>query len=351
MVSDHHGYRRAGLALLAAAALLLRGAAPAAQSAVAADRFWFTPDAGSIDFIRLFEHPEEWARARQLTSVFKFYQQHTQTPAPDIVGPNTYDALARVGAFRLLGQWKKKIAIEAGSVKEFYCTPDASGMNEAIGNTLKTLRAVQAAGGSVAYIAMDEPFVAGRARVCGGPALEPTADRVATYVTAVKAAFPKVEIGLIEAYPFSSEPAIETMVQLLTARGATPAFLHMDSDWHLAGAEAFSRDMMRMQAFAAARGIPFGIIITAGNFNADVLYAIDASNMTRLVADTFRTWARMPDHLIVQSWSVTDSGLLITPANLDEGRPYSHTWLLLDAYRHLRGVTGPSTGQAVPRVR
>jgi hypothetical protein len=73
--------------------------------------------------------------------------------------------------------------------------------------------------------------------------------------------------------------------------------------------------------------------------------------MTRLVADTFRTWTRMPDHLIVQSWSVTDTGLLMTPSNLDEERPYSHTWLLLDAYRHLRGVTGPSTGQSVPRVR
>ena len=351
MVPHRYGYRRAGLAIAAAAALLFRGAAPTAQSAIAADRFWFAPSPGSIDYLRLFEHPEEWPRARAIMSVFKFYQQHTQTPAPDIVGPNTYDALARVGAFRRLGQWKKKIAIETGSVREFYCTPDASGMNETIGKTLDTLRAVQAAGGSVAYIAQDEPFVSGRARVCGGPALEPTADRVATYVSAVKAAFPNVQIGLIEAYPFSSEAAIETIVELLTARGAKPAFLHMDTDWHLSGTQAFSRDMLRLQAFAAARSIPFGIIITAANYNVDALYAYDAVQMTDLIADTFRTWAGMPDHLIVQSWAVTDTGLVIVPANLDEERRYSHTSLLLDAYRHLRGVTGPSTGTAVPRAR
>jgi hypothetical protein len=346
MVSDH---RRAGLALVAAAALLLRGAQPAAQPAIAADRFWFAPSPGSIDYQRLFERPDEWVRARELMSVFKFYQQHTQTPAPDIVGPNTYDALARAGAFRLLGHWKKKIAIEAGSVKEFFCTPDASGMNESIGKTLDTLRAVQAAGGSVAYIAMDEPFVSGRARVCGGPALEPTADRVATYVSAVRAASPNVAIGLIEAYPFSSAAAIEAQVGLLQARGATPAFLHMDVDWHLSGADAFRRDMPRLQAFAAARNIPFGVIITGYDGNADPLYALDAYKITDLIAGAFQTWARMPDHLIVQSWAVTNSGLVMTPANLDEDRRYSHTAILVDAYRRLKGATGPSTGTAVPR--
>ena len=351
MVPRRHGVRRAGLALLAAAALLLGGVTPGAQTNVAADRIWFSPSPGSIDYLGLFEHPEEWARARQLVSVFKFYQQHTQTPAPDIVGPNTYDALARAGAFRLLTQWTKKIAIEAGSVKEFYCTPDASGMNESIGKTLDTLRAVQAAGGTVAYIAMDEPFVSGRARVCGGPALEPTADRVATYVSAVKAASPNVAIGLIEAYPFSSADMIEAEVGLLQARGATPAFLHMDVDWHLSGAAAFKTDMARLSAFAAARKIPFGIIITGYDGNADALYAVDAYKITDLIATTFQTWAHMPDHLIVQSWAVTSTGLVITPANLDDERAFSHTALLRDTYRRLRGGTGASTGTAIPKSR
>src|SRR3954466_5092102 len=121
-------------------AVILTASAGAAPET---DRVWFAPRPGTVDYLRLFDHPGEWERARQVLSVFKFYQQHTQTPAPSIVGPNSYDALARAGAFRLLAQWKKKIAIEAGSVKEFFCTADASGMNDSIGQTLASIRAVQ----------------------------------------------------------------------------------------------------------------------------------------------------------------------------------------------------------------
>jgi hypothetical protein len=282
-------------------------------------------------------------------SVFKFYQQHTQTPAPSIVGPNTYAALARAGVFRTLKNWGKKTSIEVGAVKEFYCTPDASGMNAAIAGTLESVRAVEAAGGSVASLSMDEPFVSGRLKVCGGPALEPTADRVATYVSGVSAALPNVRIGLIEAYPFSSADAIERIVQLLKARNVTPAFLHMDVDWHLSGAAAFKRDMPRIQALCATEKIPFGIIITGYDGNADALYAIDAYGITGLIADTFPSWDRAPDQLILQSWAVSGTGLLITPANLPEDRPYTHTSMLWDVLRRLRGSMGSATGTAVLR--
>ncbi len=215
--------------------------------------------------------------ARALIDVFKFYQQHTQTPAADIVGPNRYDALVSAGAFRTLMKWNKKIAIEAGSVKDFYCTADASGMQAAIANTLASIQAVQSAGGTVSYIAQDEPFVSGRDKVCGGPALEPTADRVAQYVSAVTSAYPAVKVGLIEAYPFSSEATIENIVQLLQARNATPAFLHMDTDWRRSGGAAFKADMAKLQAFAASKSIPFGNIIVGLNGDADALYAVDAA--------------------------------------------------------------------------
>jgi len=124
------------------------------------DRVWFCPGPGTLDYIRLFEHPEEWAHVRQLVSVFKFYQQHTHAGGSPIVGPNSYEALARAGVFQTLGRWGKKIAIESWAVKEFYCTPDASGMALAVADTVKAVRAVEAAGGRVAYLAMDEPFAA-----------------------------------------------------------------------------------------------------------------------------------------------------------------------------------------------
>ena len=331
------------------AALVLSVSLTGSGAALDQDRVWFCPGPGTIDYVRLFERPAEWAHARQLVSVFKFYQQHTQTPAPLIVGPNSYDSLARAGVFRTLKAWGKKTAIEVGAVKEFYCTPDASGMNTAIADSLASVRAIESAGGSVAYLAMDEPFVAGRSKICGGPSLVPTADRVATYISAVSAALPKIRIGLIEAYPFSSADAIENMVQLLKARNAMPAFLHMDVDWHLAGGAAFKEDMPRLQAMCATDKIPFGIIITGYDGNADALYAIDAYGITGLIADTFPTWDRAPDQLILQSWAVSSTGLLITPSNLPEDRPYTHTAMLWDVLRRLRGSMGSATGTAVIR--
>jgi hypothetical protein len=335
--------------ILAAVVGLSLVASSRVGSAPVVKRIWFSPGPGTLDYLRLFEHPEEWPRARGVISVFKFYAQHTQTPAPSIVGPNSYDALVRAGAFKQLRTWKIKTAIEAGSVKEFWCTPDASGMEASVRSTLDAVRAIDAGGGAVDYVAMDEPWVSGRARACGGPALEPTADRVAFYMSSVGRAYPSLKIGLIEAYPFSSAEAIESMVQMLRARGVSPAFLHMDVDWHALEPGAFARDMRRLQAFAAAQKIPFGIILVGYNGEADPLYALDAAGMANLIAGTFADWNAMPEHLIVQSWVVTATGLFITPSNLPEDRLYTHTNLVWQLFRRLRGATGGNTGVAVPR--
>jgi hypothetical protein len=314
------------------------------------DRLWFCPGPGTLDYIRLFEHPEEWRHARQLMQVFKFYQGHTQ-PSNAVFAPNTYEALARAGAFRTLKTLGKKVAIEVGAVKTFYCTPDRSGMDAAIGDTLASIRAVEAAAGSVDYLAMDEPFVSGRDRICGGPALEPTADRVATYVHGVQARAPGIPIGLIEAYPFSSEPDVERLLELLSARGVPPAFLHMDVDLDAMRPPVndFTRDMTRLQSVCKSLNLPFGIIMWGHDPDADALYDLDAHRLLSSTAAAFVTWDRMPDQIIVQSWAQTRSGLWITPSNLPEDRPYTHTQFLWEIYRRLRGQSGPPAGIAVPR--
>jgi hypothetical protein len=323
------------------------------RAAAVPDRIWFCPGPGTLDYLRLFEHPEEWAHARQVTQVFKFYQQHTQMSPDPIVGPNSYDALVRAGAFQALTKWGKKIAIEVGAVKEQYCTPDASGMNAAIAGTLASAAAVARAGGTVTYLAMDDPFAAGRAPVCGGPALEPTAARVATYVKGVRAALPAVQVGWIEAYPFSSADAIEAMMAMLADRGALPAFIHMDVDMpflvRTGRTGDFVRDMRRLGQAASARNMRFGVIIWGSNGDADILYILDAERIVAALTETYPSWDALPDHLIVQSWAESSTHLRITPSNLPEDALYTHTNFLWEVFRRLRGQTGPSTGVAVPR--
>ena len=314
-----------------------------------ADRIWFCPGPGTLDFIRLFERPDEWAHTRQLVEVFKFYNQHTRSPADPIVGPNTYDALVRVDAFRQLRRWGIKTALEVGSVKEFFCEPGSGGMDVSARQTVDSVRAIEAAGGIVHYIAMDEPWVSGRSPACGGPALEPTADMVAAYMTGVQRAVPRAAIGLIEAYPFSSADAIVRMLDLLEARGVPPAFLHMDVDWHSLADGAFARDMQRLKQTCDARGITFGIIVIGYDGDADALYAVDARGISHLIADAFKTWDAMPQHVIFQSWVVTSTGLFITPSNLPEDRANTHTSLAWELFRRLRGATGGRTGTVVPR--
>jgi hypothetical protein len=331
-------------------ALLLALSLTALAAASLPDRVWFSPGPGTIDFIRLFERPEEWAHTRQLFSVFKFYQQHTHVGGSPIVGPNSYEALTRAGVFRTLGQWGKKIALESWAVKEFYCTPDASGMAAAVADTVKAVRAVEASGGTVAYLAMDEPFVSGRDPVCGGPALEPTADRVATYMRGVQGVLPAVKIGWIEAYPFSSAAAIESALGLLTARGVPPAFFHLDVDVRgmRPDRDDFARDVTRLRAVCRDRNIPFGYIIWGYNGDSDTLYSLDADRQAGLLADTLRG-DDLPEHLVFQSWAVSSTGLLITPSNLPEDRLYTHTRILWSVLRRLGGQTGPSSGTAVIR--
>lgn len=353
------GIRRLALRLLtaaaAAAAVCIASPRPAAQStSAAADRLWFSPSPGSIDYLDLFTRPDEWPLARQLISVFKFYQQHTQTPAPGLVGPNTYDALARAGAFRKLTTWNKRIAIEAGAVKEFYCTPDPSGMSQSIANTLNSIRAIQAAGGTVSYISMDDPFAAGRsAPQCGGPALEPSADRIAAYVRGVQGVFPNVKIGLSDAFPLTGEADLERGLDLLVARGVTPAFFHADVDTRALvkfGAD-FTRDMRALRQACRRRGIAFGIIVWGYNGDADALYALDAGYVAREIATAFPSWSDMPDNLIVQSWAVSATGQTITPSNLPENQPYTHTALVREFWHMFRGLTGPPSGTAVKKAR
>lgn len=327
------------LRLIAAAVVVMVAAGlPGGAAPAAPDRVWFAPAPGSVDYIRLFQAAGEWRSALHVVDVFKFYQQHTEATPNPIVGPNTFEALRRAGAFRTLTRtWGKKIAIEVGAVKEFYCTPDSRGMQEAIDATAASVKAVMGAGGVVSYLAMDEPFLSGRSVRCGGPSLTPTADRLAVYMKATRRAFPWIRVGLIEAYPSFSPEQFADMLGLMHERGVTPAFLHVDVDLRALrqGRDDFSRDMKALAALARAEGIPLGLIVWGENGNADALYAVDAMRLEQAIEDTFPTWDVMPPQLIVQSWAESASGLRITPSNLPETRRDTHTELLMRVFLRL----------------
>lgn len=317
----------------------------ASPSTRRADRIWFSPGPGTVDMLRLFDEPDTWARARSVMDVFKFYQGHTRTVPTPGEGPNQYEAFVRADAFRKLMRWGKHIAIEAAAVKEFYCTPDGSGMQQSIDDTLEALRNVRDAGGIVSYIDMDEPFTSGLSRRCGGPSPVPTADRLAVYVPAIRRAFPAVRIGLIEPYPTFSPEQFSEMLQLLHDRGVDLDFLHIDPLKPPPSVEpdVFGAELIQLRDVARRYGIPFGVIIWGDNGQSDALYAADARRAADALKHVFRAWEVTPDHLIVQSWAQSATGQFITPSNLPETAADTHTALLLEFYDLFRRVRIPSS--------
>jgi hypothetical protein len=293
------------------------------------DRVWFTPAPASADMVRLFEAADEWSRSRDRIDVFKFYQQHTLAAHP-VVGPNTFEALSRVGAFRKVGDWGKRLALEAGAVKEFYCTADATGMTESVKSTVTSLAAIEQAGGTVSYLAMDEPFLAGRSLTCGGPGPEPTADRLTTYITGVKRAYPQVRIGLIEPYPAFSVEELAAMLRLTRERGVPLAFLHVDVNLDAVNPRRHyvQRDMARLSVISAAEQVPFGVIVWGVNGDDAALYSADALQLASAFGTGFAQWKRSPDHVIFQSWAESAGGQRAIPNNLPESDPMSMTGIM-----------------------
>jgi hypothetical protein len=322
-------HRVLSLALVGIPALMLAQAADTPPPS----RIWFGPAPGSLDMIRLFEADNEWPAARERMSVFKFYQQQVLPGfSASAFGPNTYEAFRRVDAFRRLSrEWHKQVAVEVGAVKDFYCTADGSGMAAAIGNTRTAIAAVEAAGGRIDYLAMDEPFLSGRASRCGGPDPQPTAQRLQLYVTSVNQTSPDTEIGLIEPYPFFSVTELIGFVRMLKARGVAPAFFHVDIDLNaVRPATRVSDDMQRLSFACLAEDVPFGVIIMGTNGNADALYVADAWRLVRVVEGSLDAES-MPRDLIFQSWAESSTGLMITPSNLPQNRPDTHTYFLNQA--------------------
>jgi hypothetical protein len=331
--------------VLIAAVLLVSCLCPANGAQLAFRRqVWFAPGPGTPDLLRLFESLDEWPKARSTIDVFKFYQQHTLRNPTSIVGPNRLEAFEQLDAFRRLFQWGKLIAIEAGAVKEFYCTTDDTGMRRSVRDTVESIANVRAARGRVAYIAMDEPFAAGgNAAACGGPALAPTADRLVTYVNGVHAEFPDVRIGLIEPYPFVPAGRWVEIMQLLRERKIVPAFLHVDVN--LADIrpdrDRLGRDLIQLENLAHSAGIPFGVIIWGADGDADSQFAAYALRLADEVHHTYRSWDVMPEHLIFQSWATTRTGAFIIPANLPETRANTLTAIMNDVYQTFRTVGIP----------
>ena len=300
-----------------------------APTPLPSDLVWFAPNMGSTDYPQLFTKPDQWYLTRSKVDVFKFYTQNVLYDPCPICGDNTLGAFVDAQAFKKLTDWGIAIAVEVGAVKPWGCTS-----NVTFEVTERVIRNVQANGGNVSFLAMDEPRVGGEEVAGGltcGYTMEESARETAAYIKKVRAAYPNIIVGDIQAYPHFSVPELKEWIVALENQGATPAFFHMDIDVERVRTERanVTADLQDLRRFCAEHGIPFGVIFISNwrEAGSNRSYFDSTMEWVHTVDDAIGK----PQHVIFQSWQgPAPSGAHEIPVNLPQNDPenYSHIRLI-----------------------
>ena len=198
---------------------------------------------------------------------------------------------------------------------------------DAVGVTLRVARRIQAAGGKLQFIRMDEPFSNASPVYTGPGACQWSAEKVArevgAYIKAVKSEFPDVVIGDVEAW--TSVNDIERWIEAYrTVNGESLSFLHWDVNWRRPD---WAERAKALEYYAREHGVPFGMIYNGnGDATSDAQWMQQAEEHMTL----YETLAGgRPDHAIFQSWHAYPKKLL------PETDPSKHTYLI-NRYFHTR---------------
>lgn len=294
-----------------------------AKSAAVTPRIWFAPlppmpqrpgrmYVGSTDFAALFAANAAWKATAGRTHVFKLYGEWLGGTATDTDLRRVVAALAARGI---------EIAIEEGPLVAGACGEGVEGFAGGSAETLRQIRRIEAAGGRVRYVAMDEPYFF--ASLYDGPdacrwSVEKVAAEVARFVREVHAARPSVVVGDIEplAGAATAERYAEWLGAVRDATGAPLPFFHLDLDW---GRTSWPSEALRLQESARSGGTRFGMIYngTAEPTDAAWLGAAGVHVETHeLDGDgppddaVFQSWTDKPDRVLPETGAHTFTGLI-----------------------------------------
>jgi hypothetical protein len=298
-------YRRRSLRLAMLTMLpcvaLVHGRAIAEEPERPAPLVWFAPlapaiwsdgPAGVEDYMKLFTPSAPWSEAASHTDVFLvndivFLGELPGTPS-DSQWRQVFADLNRRGI---------AFAISWGPLTPEGCGTGMEGFDGE--NGARIANKIKALGGTLKYIAMDEPFAG--ALGCNWTPRQ-TAENALRSIARVRTVFPEVIVGDIEPIPAVQAPAdwLQRYSAWLDAwkdvSGASFPFFHLDVNWSLdwvPHAEAMRHELV-------SRHILFGMIYN-GYWEdiADVDWVRDAiAHFTKYETQTGVT----PDHVAFEGW-------------------------------------------------
>ncbi len=304
------------------------GSAPCAtlvKSLAATPRIWFAPlppmpiregrpYLGSTDFADLFADDAAWRKAAGRTHVFKLYGEWLAGTATNAQLRRLVTALERRGI---------AIAIEVAPLTSMTCGRGIEGFGGGAGDALALIRRIETAGGTVRFLAMDEPYFFGSlytgADACRWSA-QKVAQQVVAFSRAVQRSRPKVVIGDIEPLPFgvTATDYEGWMAAYRSAAGTPLPFFHLDLDWGRPDWLAVAR---RLQGYAGANGVRYGMIYNGHHDDSsDAEYIGHARDHFvefetgggRTPGDAiFQSWHDHPDRVLPETDPTTFTGLLV----------------------------------------
>jgi hypothetical protein len=282
---------------------------------------------GSVDFMAQFQPDAAWSRASSYVDIYKLYGEWVAYHATDAELAQAVQDILRRGQI---------LAVEAGPSEPR--TACGAGVESFAGLQEGQLIAnrIIAAGGRIALLALDEPYYFGH--VYDGPnachlPIDEIAAGVANFVKQMRTIFPEVIVGDIESItpPVDAAGMADWLDAYETAAGENFAFIQLDVDW----ARPDWADLgHQIQAKAATRGIPFGVLYNGG-------VAPEAQQWIELTGERikeFDTSGDPADHTVLQSWMPQPDHAL------PESDPTSFSGLVIRYVEDYDSLGIPTTG-------
>jgi hypothetical protein len=283
--------------LLVAAAIAVEAGAASADT-----QYWFAPlppmperpgrqYIGSDDFMDLFSPDAPWQDATRHIQVFKLYGEWILTTATDEQLKQVVVDLRRRGI---------ALAVEGGPLKASGCGTGIEGFAEPQWDRIASR--IKAAGGTIDYIDMDEPYYWAHF-YNGEQACHWSTAAVVREIDAFRKEsreqFPNVVIG--EAEPLFGQAdagAYQGWIDAFKAiNGSALPFLHIDVDWRR---PAWPQEVKSIEEHGRSIGVAVGIIYNGNDVDAtDAIWLANAGERVKryeLDADSH------PDHVLFQSW-------------------------------------------------
>jgi len=268
----------------------------------AAPEVWFGPEMplpvgasspymGSVDYRALFTAPDAWAATAKTLRVFVLHSTWIEKVATPEQLRQAVDALKGLHL---------AIALDLNPLRR---TPECgSADGYAARDPLSPARLVKAAGGTVAYMRLNEPW--GWAHAYSGPNAcqwpnTRIAEQVAAFVRDARELFPEVAIVDVEPLWKSTEAAdILTWLDDYRAEsGAYPPAFHLDIDYSRSD---WATVALALEAAIRARGVAFGLHYIGDREDASDAAWLD--HAARRIVAYEHTQGGRPDHVVLQSW-------------------------------------------------